>query len=113
MCSSDLRDRADVPQARAHQLRRLPDSRARSKRVQRGGERRRLLAEVRAQNVSQFQWRQPPYEYEEVKLPFDILAGSCELRQQVEAGLPVRTIYYSWEREHERFAKTRAPFLLY
>jgi uncharacterized protein YbbC (DUF1343 family) len=72
-----------------------------------------ILTEVRAQNVARFQWRQPPYEYEEVKLPFDILAGSCVLRQQVEAGLPVRTIYYSWEAEHERFAKTRAPFLLY
>jgi uncharacterized protein YbbC (DUF1343 family) len=72
-----------------------------------------VLTEMRAQNVPKFQWRQPPYEYEEVKLPFDILAGSCELRQQVEAGLPVRTIYYSWEREHERFAKTRQPFLLY
>ena len=72
-----------------------------------------VLAEIRAQNMSQFQWRQPPYEYEQVKLPFDILAGSCELRQQVEAGLPARTIYYSWEADHERFAKTRAPFLLY
>jgi hypothetical protein len=27
--------------------------------------------------------------------------------------LPPRTIYYSWEPEHERFAQTRAPFLLY
>ncbi|HEV3214356.1 MAG TPA: DUF1343 domain-containing protein [Vicinamibacterales bacterium] len=72
-----------------------------------------VLTEIRAQGVTKFQWRQPPYEYEEVKLPFDILAGSGELRQQVEAGLPVRTIYYSWEAEHERFAKTRAPFLLY
>ena len=72
-----------------------------------------VLAEIRAQNMSQFQWRQPPYEYEQVKLPFDILAGSCELRQQVEAGLPARTIYYGWEADHERFAKTRAPFLLY
>jgi uncharacterized protein YbbC (DUF1343 family) len=72
-----------------------------------------ILAEIRAQNMSQFQWRQPPYEYEEVKLPFDILAGSCELRQQVEAGLPARAIYYSWEPDHERFAKARAPFLLY
>ena len=72
-----------------------------------------ILTEIRAQNLSRFQWRQPPYEYEEIKLPFDILAGSSELRHQIEAGLPPRTIYYSWEPEHERFAKTRAPFLLY
>jgi uncharacterized protein YbbC (DUF1343 family) len=72
-----------------------------------------LLVEIRAQNPETFQWRQPPYEYEHTKLPFDILAGSSELRQQVEAGLPVRTIYYSWMQELDRFRTERAPFLLY
>jgi uncharacterized protein YbbC (DUF1343 family) len=72
-----------------------------------------LLAEIRAQNVSEYQWRQPPYEYEHDKLPFDILAGSSELRQQIEAGLPARTIYDSWTRQVERFRTERKPFLLY
>ena len=72
-----------------------------------------VLAEIRAQNPSAFQWRQPPYEYEHEKLPFDILAGSSDLRQQIEAGLPVRTIYYSWLQENERFRTERKPFLLY
>jgi uncharacterized protein YbbC (DUF1343 family) len=72
-----------------------------------------LLAEIRAQNVSAYQWRQPPYEYEHEKLPFDILAGSSELRQQIEAGLPARTIHYSWMQEVERFRNERKPFLLY
>ena len=39
-----------------------------------------VLVEMRAQNPERFQWRQPPYEYELTKLPFDILAGSSELR---------------------------------
>jgi uncharacterized protein YbbC (DUF1343 family) len=72
-----------------------------------------VLAEIRAQNPDKFQWREPPYEYEHEKLTFDILAGSSELRQQIEAGLPVRTIYDSWQPGQERFAKTRQPFLLY
>jgi len=72
-----------------------------------------LLVEIRAQNPTAFQWREPPYEYEHTKLPFDILAGSSELRQQVEAGLPARTIFYSWMQEHDRFRTQRAPFLLY
>ena len=72
-----------------------------------------VLVEIRAQNPAKFEWRQPPYEYEHTKLPFDILAGSCALRQQIEAGLPVRTIYYSWVSDHERFRETRKPFLLY
>ncbi len=72
-----------------------------------------VLVEIRAQNPSKFEWRQPPYEYELEKLPFDILAGSSELRQQIEAGLPVRTMSYSWVQDHERFRDKRKPFLLY
>jgi uncharacterized protein YbbC (DUF1343 family) len=72
-----------------------------------------LLAEIRAQGAAAFQWREPPYEYELEKGPFDILAGSSELRQQIEAGLPVRTISYSWVQDHERFRNERKPFLLY
>ncbi len=72
-----------------------------------------VLVEIRMQNPSAFQWRQPPYEYEHEKLPFDILAGSSQLRQQIEAGLPVRTMYYSWLQNHERFRTERQPFLLY
>ncbi|HTG90603.1 MAG TPA: DUF1343 domain-containing protein [Vicinamibacterales bacterium] len=72
-----------------------------------------VLVEIRTQNPSAFQWRQPPYEYEHDKMPFDILAGSSQLRQQIEAGLPVRTIYYSWLQDHERFHIERQPFLLY
>ncbi len=72
-----------------------------------------VLVEIRMQNPSAFQWRQPPYQYEHEKLPFDILAGSSQLRQQIEAGLPVRTMYYSWLQDHERFRTERQPFLLY
>jgi uncharacterized protein YbbC (DUF1343 family) len=72
-----------------------------------------VLAEIRAQAPATFQWRQPPYEYERKKLPIDILAGSSELREQIEAGLPVQTICDGWTGEHERFRETRAPFLLY
>jgi uncharacterized protein YbbC (DUF1343 family) len=72
-----------------------------------------VLIEIRAQNPAKFQWRQPPYEYEQEKLPFDILAGSSELRQQIEAGLPARTIHHSWQSGHDKFAEDRKPFLLY
>jgi uncharacterized protein YbbC (DUF1343 family) len=72
-----------------------------------------VLMEIRSQNPERFQWRQPPYEYETEKLPFDILAGSSTLRQQIEAGIPPRTIYYSWQDGHDRFARDRQPYLLY
>ncbi|HKY21658.1 MAG TPA: DUF1343 domain-containing protein [Vicinamibacterales bacterium] len=72
-----------------------------------------VLAEIRVQNPAKFEWRQPPYEYEHEKLPFDILAGSSELREQIEAGLPVRTICDGWQKNLEEFNKRRQPFLLY
>jgi uncharacterized protein YbbC (DUF1343 family) len=72
-----------------------------------------VMVEIRAQSPAQFAWRQPPYEYEHDKLPFDILAGSSELREQIEAGLPLRSISESWVPEHDRFRATRKPFLLY
>ena len=72
-----------------------------------------VLVEMRAQNTGRFQWRQPPYEYELTKLPFDILAGSSELRNQVESGVPVATISESWMPALERFRAARKPFLLY
>jgi uncharacterized protein YbbC (DUF1343 family) len=72
-----------------------------------------ILIEIRSQNPAKFQWRQPPYEYELEKLPFDILAGSSELRQQIEAGMPVPGIYDSWQGGCDRFASERKPYLLY
>ena len=38
---------------------------------------------------------------------------SSRVRQQIEAGLSARTIYYSWQEGHDRFARERTPFLLY
>jgi uncharacterized protein YbbC (DUF1343 family) len=72
-----------------------------------------VLTEIRAQNPAKFDWRQPPYEYEHEKRPFDILAGSSELRQQIESGLSVEAISGSWRTEHEVFKKARQPYLLY
>ena len=72
-----------------------------------------VLIDMRAQNTSRFQWRQPPYEYETEKLPFDILAGSSQLREQIEAGVPPETIQLSWQGELDAFARDRTPYLLY
>ncbi len=49
-----------------------------------------LLGAFRAADPTQFAWRPPPYEYEHEKRPIDILAGSAELREQIEAGMSAR-----------------------
>jgi uncharacterized protein YbbC (DUF1343 family) len=72
-----------------------------------------LVAAFRSLLPGRFAWRQPPYEYEHEKLPFDILAGSAGLREQIEAGTPPADIARSWEPDVASFEDVRARFLLY
>jgi uncharacterized protein YbbC (DUF1343 family) len=71
-----------------------------------------LVEAFRAEDP-EFAWRDPPYEYEAEKLPFDILAGSSELREQIEAGVPAEEIARSWEPAVAAFEKIRQKVLLY
>jgi len=72
-----------------------------------------LLAAFRAADPDRFRWRDPPYEYEHKLLPIDILAGSSDLREQIERGVPAREIAASWEAPIDAFNKTRGRYLLY
>jgi uncharacterized protein YbbC (DUF1343 family) len=73
-----------------------------------------LLTEAfRAAGPEQFKWREPPYEYEHEKLPFDILAGSSTTREQIEAGIKAEEIARSWEPAVAAFNKVRERLLLY
>ena len=60
-----------------------------------------------------FGFKAPPYEYVYDRLPFDILAGSTRLRQQLEAGLDPLTIARSWEADEKAWLEERKPYLLY
>lgn len=48
-----------------------------------------LIAVVRRLAPKMFRWLPPPYEYEYVKPPIDILFGSARLRERVETGEPL------------------------
>jgi len=72
-----------------------------------------LIAAFRAADPDRFKWRDPPYEYEAHKMPIDILAGSSELREQIDGGVSAREIARSWEPSVGVFGKTRERFLLY
>jgi uncharacterized protein YbbC (DUF1343 family) len=72
-----------------------------------------LLLEFRQASPEQFAWRPPPYEYEQEKLPIDILAGSPELREQIDAGAPLEEIVGSWRTEVDEFRRVRQGSLLY
>jgi uncharacterized protein YbbC (DUF1343 family) len=60
-----------------------------------------------------FQWQDPPYEYVFDRLPFDVIAGTAKLRQQIESGVSISEIAASWESGEKEFAERRKPYLLY
>lgn len=72
-----------------------------------------LLQAFRRAGPDRFAWRDPPYEYEHEKLPFDILAGSSQLRQQIEADMGAEEIARRWEPAVAEFQAIRRHFLLY
>jgi uncharacterized protein YbbC (DUF1343 family) len=72
-----------------------------------------LIEMFRHASPERFAWRQPPYEYEREKLPFDILAGSDRLRQQIEAGEDAEAIARSWREDEAEFRGIRANYLMY
>ncbi len=71
------------------------------------------IDQFRRSDRARFAWRQPPYEYEHDKMPFDILSGSDELRRQIDAEVPVVEIEESWHEDEMTFLRQKARFLLY
>jgi uncharacterized protein YbbC (DUF1343 family) len=72
-----------------------------------------LIDLFRRSNPAKYAWRQPPYEYEHDKMPFDILAGSDDLRRQIESETPLAEIAESWRDDERAFEKLQKPYLLY
>ena len=72
-----------------------------------------LLAEFHREGPSRFAWRDPPYEYEHVKPPIDILYGSDRLRRGIDAKQDPAVITADWARDEEAFRLLRQPYLLY
>lgn len=72
-----------------------------------------LVHHARRQNPSAFAWRDPPYEYEYVKRPIDILCGTDRLRRLIDEGSSPRKLAAEWKTLQARFKRRRAPYLLY
>jgi uncharacterized protein YbbC (DUF1343 family) len=61
----------------------------------------------------QFRWKEPPYEYVYDKNPFDVIAGTGELRAQIERHEALETIRDSWVSGLEEFKRDRSRYLIY
>ncbi|MBX7222475.1 MAG: DUF1343 domain-containing protein [Blastocatellia bacterium] len=72
-----------------------------------------ILKAIHAFHPDDFQWKQPPYEYVEDKLPFDVIVGNDVLRRQIEENLPWEEISATWQDDMEAFIETRRDYLLY
>ena len=72
-----------------------------------------LIDAFRRANPAAFEWRDPPYEYEYIKPPIDILFGSDRLRLALEAGVSPQALADEWHAPVAAFMDIRARFLLY
>ena len=72
-----------------------------------------LLAAIRELYPEQFAWRQPPYEYENERLPIDLLTGDAAIRLGLEQGLTAAELEAAWQEDLARFMEMRREFLLY
>lgn len=72
-----------------------------------------MLEEFKREAPNEKLWRDPPYEYEHVKPPIDILYGSDRLRVAIDGGTPAASIMQDWDRDEEAFRTVREKFLLY
>ena len=72
-----------------------------------------MLEELRKEGPAQPLWRDPPYEYETVKPPIDILYGTDRLRRGIDAGQTAASISGEWRRDEDAFRDLRQKYLLY
>ncbi len=60
-----------------------------------------------------FDWKDPPYEYEYDRNPFDLISGTLKVRKAIEQGDPLTAIQDSWVMPLQEFKLLREQFLLY
>jgi uncharacterized protein YbbC (DUF1343 family) len=72
-----------------------------------------VVREAYAHYPEHFRWKEPPYEYVYDKNPFDVIAGTANLRTAIERGATLAEIVESWREPLKRFEAARARYLLY
>jgi uncharacterized protein YbbC (DUF1343 family) len=72
-----------------------------------------LLWQIAQDGRGAFAWKQPPYEYEHVKMPVDLIAGTPRFRELVDRGAPLREFLAEAKKDSSAFLKARKPYLLY
>lgn len=72
-----------------------------------------LLAAVWHGHRDQFEWKNPPYEYEYERLPIDLILGDVAVRKGIEQMKDIQTMKKSWKKDIDHFKHMAQQFLLY
>jgi uncharacterized protein YbbC (DUF1343 family) len=73
-----------------------------------------ILKRIHDLYPDEFRWKQPPYEYETLKMPIDILAGTDRLRRDIEKGEDLDMMEDRWQEQSAQFDKMfRKKHLIY
>ncbi|MFI5178163.1 MAG: exo-beta-N-acetylmuramidase NamZ domain-containing protein, partial [Vicinamibacterales bacterium] len=72
-----------------------------------------VIDACRRAGPDRFAWRDPPYEYEFMKPPVDILYGSARLREGLAAGASALDLAREWTDAVRAFDPLRARWLMY
>jgi uncharacterized protein YbbC (DUF1343 family) len=72
-----------------------------------------LLQAVLHCHPDEFQWKEPPYEYEYERMPIDLILGDRQLRERLAAMEPVFDLEASWHQDLRAFEQVRRALLLY
>ena len=72
-----------------------------------------LLQTVMKSYPGDFEYKEPPYEYEYEQLPMDCILGDQEVRLELEAGKTPEELEIGWQAESAEFMETRSRYLLY
>ena len=72
-----------------------------------------LLQTVMKSYPGDFEYKEPPYEYEYEQLPMDCILGDQEVRLELEAGKTPEELEMGWQLESAEFMETRSRYLLY
>lgn len=62
---------------------------------------------------SEFNWKEPPYEYVFDRNPFDVISGTFRIRENFQKGKSVKEIKSSWVEDEVNFRKIRSSYLMY
>jgi len=72
-----------------------------------------LLKTIVEIHKKDFQWKDPPYEYEFERMPIDLILGDGEMRKAIETGTDIFKINRGWVSENRDYDSWRAPYIIY